>query len=192
MNVVEREVAILLPHAVEFDREIRHCRFLCRDVVAGFAKAAFEFFGFDAEKSRQPDGLLQMLLQFFLVQPQSQAGSWRHARSLPLLRDDHTFTFEFKICPLDRDHADLKIDGKLADRRNRLAFRPVPDRDSPLDLLHDLEVDRPLVGLGDEDTGIHVCILSILSCIVQTFLSLLKVSGEWPDSRYRHCEKLIL
>ena len=79
VNVVEREVAIPLPHAVEFYRKIRHFCFLSRDVAAGFAKTTFEFFGLDAEESRQPDGLLQMLLQFLFVEPQSQTGSRRHA-----------------------------------------------------------------------------------------------------------------
>ena len=46
---------------------------------------------------------------------------------------------------------------------NRLAFGPVSDSDPLLDLLHDLEVDGPLVGLRDDEPTVHVGILSIYS-----------------------------
>src|SRR5688500_4494461 len=99
-----------------------------------------------------------MLLQLLFLQPEPQAWVRGHARALPLLGYDHAFTFEFEIRPLDCDDADLEVYGKLADRRYGLAFRPVSDSNAALDLLHDLQVDRTLVGLGDQKTTTHVCV----------------------------------
>ena len=45
-----------------------------------------------------------------------------------MLGDDDALTFEFVIGTLNGDDAYLKVDGKLADRRDRLTFRPVTNR----------------------------------------------------------------
>jgi hypothetical protein len=81
-----------------------------------------------------------------------------------VLRHDDAFAFQFQVCPLDRDYADLKIDSKLTNGRNSLACGPVSDSNPLYDLLHDLEVDRALVRLRDGEGAAHLYILSILSC----------------------------
>jgi hypothetical protein len=77
------------------------------------------------------------------------------------VRDDHAFPFQFQIGSLDRDDAHLKIGRKLADGGDRLSFRPVPESDPLLDLVHDLEIHGPLVGLRDGESTAHLNILSI-------------------------------
>ena len=82
-------------------------------------------------------------------------------RALALLRHDDALSFQFQIGPLDRDDADLKIHGELANGGNRLAFGPIADSDSLLDLLHDLEVHRALVGLRDREGAVHMSVYSV-------------------------------
>src|SRR5262249_45245528 len=43
------------------------------------------------------------------------------------------------------------VGSQLPNRRNCLPRSPVPDRDALLHLFHDLEVHRPLVGLGNNE-----------------------------------------
>src|SRR6185295_14573455 len=104
-----------------------------------------------------------MLLQFLLPQSRAEAGSRRYKGTPSLLGDDYTLAFEFQIGALDGNDTDLQIGGKLADGGDRLAFRPVSDDDPALDLLHYLQIHRPLVGLGDAENCAHLYILSIYS-----------------------------
>src|SRR5580698_9114578 len=104
-----------------------------------------------------------MLFQFLFLQPRTQSRLRSHARTLPLLRYDNALTFEFQIRTLDGDHAYLQIHRKLADGRDSLALGPIADRNPLLDLLHDLEIDGPFVGLRDDEGAAHVSMLSIPS-----------------------------
>lgn len=80
-----------------------------------------------------------------------------------MLGDDNALAFQFVVGALNRDDTHLEINGKLPDRRDRLPFRPVTHGNPLLDLLHDLEIHRALVGLREGERSVHLYILSILS-----------------------------
>src|ERR1700722_7715713 len=83
-----------------------------------------------------------------------------------MLSDDDAFAFHFVIRTFDGDDAYLKVDGKLADRRDGLTFRPVTNHNPLFDLLHDLEVHGALVRLRKCKGSVHLCIDSIYRCRV--------------------------
>src|SRR6185312_17411956 len=92
---------------------------------------------------------------------------------------DHALPLQLQIRPLDRDHADAERHGKLADRRDLLSPRPIAHGHPLLDLLHDLEVHGPAVGLGEDEITVHTHILSIHSRRETSRGFLLLCSSRW-------------
>ena len=63
---------------------------------------------------------------------------------------------ELEIGALDGDHADLQRRGEAPESTASRRPAASPRRDSVPDLLHDLEIHRPAVGLGDDQLTVHV------------------------------------
>ena len=80
----------------------------------------------------------------------------RHERALALPRHDHARALELEVGALHGDHAHLRRDRERPDRRDLLPGLPVADRDPMPDLLHDLEVHRAPVGVGDGEITVHI------------------------------------
>src|SRR6185503_6244478 len=133
-------------------------RFLFRDTVRGFTQAALKVLLLDTQKCREPGCILEMVLQFLVVESQGKIRALRYTRALALLRHDNALALELEVGTFYSDDADLKIRGELSNRRKGLSFGPVAHGDAPLDLLHDLQIDRTLVRLRDHEGGIHNCI----------------------------------
>ena len=75
-----------------------------------FAQPRFQLFRPHTQHGRDPRRLLQVLLQLLLAEPGSPRPGVDATRDpLPVLRHDDAFAFQFQICPLDGDDADLKI-----------------------------------------------------------------------------------
>ena len=93
-----------------------------------------------------------------LAAPQLRAepGALGDERPFALSGDDHAFALELEIRALDGDHADLHRRRKRPDRRDLLPGRPVAHGDATPDLLHDLEIHGPPVGVGDDELTVHV------------------------------------
>src|ERR1700761_6850922 len=101
-----------------------------------------------------------------------------------MLGDDHPFALQFVIGTLDGDDAYLQGNSKLADRRDRLTFRPVTNHNPLLDLLHDLEVHGALIRLRKCKGSVHLYIDSIYRCTgdpVNLFFSIKTALYSLPD-----------
>ena len=89
--------------------------------------------------------------------------SCRDRRALAVLRHDDALALELEIGALDGDHADAEGDGELADRRDLLPGGQSPIGDALLDLLHDLQVHRPSIGLRNDEPVTHICCARLLA-----------------------------
>ena len=103
----------------------------------------------------------KMLIEFSLTQFEAQIRAGSDYRAPTVVSHNDSFVFQFEIGALHGDDADLQINGELADGWERLAFLPVANGNASLDLLHDLQIHGPLVGLGDKKATVHVYIHSI-------------------------------
>src|SRR5690606_1984370 len=72
-------------------------------------------------------------------------------RALPLPRDDHAITLELEVRTLHGDHRYAQLRRQLPDGGERVTRWPVAQRDALLDLLYDLQVNRPGIGLRDDE-----------------------------------------
>ena len=128
-----------------------------------------ELFRGQAEESAETDGVFEMLGQILAPEPGAHLRVGGDGRAFPVLRHDDPLAFELEVGALDRDDADAQRDGQLANRGDLLPASPVSGGDSLVDLLHDLEVHRPSIGLGNNQVGMHhrytvyINILSIYS-----------------------------
>src|SRR5579862_950691 len=78
-----------------------------------------------------------------------------------MLGYDDAFTFELQVGAFHRDHAHLQLHSKRAYRGNTFPWLPLPNCHLLPDLLHDLEIHRPAIGLRNDDRAAHLYILSI-------------------------------
>ena len=84
-----------------------------------------------------------------------------HERALAVASDDDAFAFQLEIGALHRDHAHAHAGGQRADRGHFLARLPVAHGHAVPDLLLDLQIHRPGIGLGDGEGTVHIAIHSV-------------------------------
>src|SRR5690606_308366 len=75
--------------------------------------------------------------------------------------DQHAFLVQVVKGPFHRNHTHARGRSQGPDRWNFGAGRPVTHRNAMPDLLHDLEVHWPAVGLGDVELTVHIVIYTI-------------------------------
>lgn len=80
--------------------------------------------------------------------------------ALPLPGGEHTLLLELGVGSLNGDHADRELGRKHANGRELRPRSPVPDGDEPLHLIHDLEVERTVAVLSDDEATVHTNIHS--------------------------------
>ena len=103
----------------------------------------------------------ELALQFDVHQGGGQVAALGHHRALALAGGDDARTFELLVGAPHRDDADAAGRGQFADRRQRLAGRPVAGHHLGGDLVDDLLVHRPRVaGRQEEFHGTRLLCLS--------------------------------
>ena len=109
-----------------------------------------------SELEADVDGRGEVRIELVTTQLRPEVGAVGDERSLALPRHDDPVALELEVGALDGDDADLHSRRKRPDRRDLLTRLPVPDRNAPPDLLHDLEIHGAAVGLGNDQITVHV------------------------------------
>ena len=117
----------------------------------------------EVQHHRDLRGGLQVLVEFLLLERIPQLDVLGYKRAPPLPRLDHAFVLEFQVGALDGDDADLDGRGQCADGGNLLPGLELTHGDPVADLLLDLQVQRPGVGLRDHQWTVYVCMHGIHS-----------------------------
>src|SRR5262245_35009512 len=135
----------------------------------------------ETEQAPHPQRRREVFIQFVLGVFGRELCTVRDERALAVPRDDDAFAFELEIRALDGNHAHADLDGELADRRNLVPRRPVAQGDAVTDLLFDLQVHRPRIGLGDLKATVHS---EYTQCILCTWTSSRLSSGHLAAGWY--------
>ena len=130
-------------------------------MAEGFAKALLELPGPEAELASDLGGPREMAVELLFPEVLLEPDVLGDERSPALAGREDPCVLELEVGALDGDHADPRGRGEGTDRRDLLPRPPVADRDEPADLLDDLLVHRPRIGVRDGERCVHINIHTI-------------------------------
>ena len=113
------------------------------------------------QQQRQVGCAGQMSLEFVDLDARLQIGAIGHDRTLSLPGRNHSVAFEFEVRALDCDDADLQLGRELPNRGQLCPRRQISHSHPPLNLLDDLQIQRPWIGLRNHNPTVISHIHSI-------------------------------